>query len=482
MTNQALPSLSSLLPVRLVGPGYIYLRNPDQFVAMYRIEGGVNPWIEDPDVALQKLRGVEQAIGQLKEGEEIQIFTRRVPFDIEPTIENYTKGIVEEAPLLYRKGYADFFPVYLRDFAQSQRLCRYETFFLFSIPPRFITAQENLVSKLSGKKAAVENLGLKEIMRRADSVASALGAAKMEAKLMSEADIYRLLFQEINLNTIKISPEIFAKAASTSAGNKGLQTIRELLASVPWSFDDPEYYSIGNKHCKTVALSEFPDFNDFPQFLSILLNQPEDFRISIHVRGLDTAKAAKRIETQMNHDQSVWFNGRLENPEAKKHFAVREAALNSVQRQETFLANLTLTVTFISEEKKLLRSSLENLARITKNIHQYEGFYEQKDLFLTTLPLGRNFTPHRSYLHSTYAITNCNPIFKDTTATHTGGVPIGTSLSNELVFMDLWNYNLRNLNTCTWPSQKGWCATYQEAESVFFHQYLSAISYITHLK
>ncbi|HEY5039296.1 MAG TPA: hypothetical protein VIJ93_09520, partial [bacterium] len=62
--------VAGLLRIRAVGPGYLVLRNPDQYVCLFKVAGGLNPWMEDPEVLGEKVRKLDSVLSDLRSGEE----------------------------------------------------------------------------------------------------------------------------------------------------------------------------------------------------------------------------------------------------------------------------------------------------------------------------------------------------------------------------------------------------------------------------
>ena len=59
--------VAGLLRIRSVGPGYLVLRNPDQYACLFKLAGGLNPWMEDPEVLGEKVRKVGFGFGGFEE-------------------------------------------------------------------------------------------------------------------------------------------------------------------------------------------------------------------------------------------------------------------------------------------------------------------------------------------------------------------------------------------------------------------------------
>src|SRR5580698_1937692 len=94
--------VAGLLRIRAVGPGYLVLRNPDQYVCLFRLAGGLNPWMEDTEVLGEKVRKLDSVLADLRSGEEVQFLTKRVLADVEEVIQKFDGRIHENAPEVFK--------------------------------------------------------------------------------------------------------------------------------------------------------------------------------------------------------------------------------------------------------------------------------------------------------------------------------------------------------------------------------------------
>ena len=64
----------------------------------------------------------------------------------------------------------------------------------------------------------------------------------MEIEETTEEEIYTLLYEELSLQRFTGDPARFRKSASYSGGSLGLQTLREMLVTLPWDFNEPSLF------------------------------------------------------------------------------------------------------------------------------------------------------------------------------------------------------------------------------------------------
>jgi hypothetical protein len=430
-----------------VGPGYLALRTPEQYVSVFKVKGGFNPWMEDKDVLGEKVGRLDSVLADLRSGEEVQFLTRRVPADPEESIFLYNSKIHENAPEVFRNQYPEFLRHWLRRFHQEERLCRYQSFVLFTIqPPKDKTKWPRINHSVRrDAKAGEDYLKIEETLRRGKSWASQLNLLGMEIEETTEEEIYTLLYEELSLQRFTGDPARFRKGTSHSGGTLGLQTLREMLTTLPWDFNDPTCFRVGETFGKTLFVTEFPSFNEQNLFFQELYQQPDDFKISLFVKGVDLFRAQGIVEKQIQADQgALWKRKNVMNYEAQAALDYRQSILSLVSERKTSLAKFSLYVTLFSDNEKKLKSGYENLSRMFTNVHPLSGYAEQKRLFLSTLPQATDAAGHE-HLQATAVIANAIPCLYDPLA-DMEGVPLGKTLSGEMVHLDLWARETENWN------------------------------------
>jgi len=428
-------AVAGLLRIRAVGPGYLVLRNPEQYACLFRVEGGLNPWMEDPDVLGEKVRKLDAVLSDLRNGEEVQFLTKRVLADVEEVIERYDARIHENAPEVFQNQYPEFLRNWLRRFYEEQRICNYRSYILFTVQiPR------------TAKNEKEKNFQkIEEVLRRGRSWASQLNVVGMETVEATEEEICTLLFEEFSLQRFHGNPERFKKASGFSGGSFGIQTLREMLVTYPWDFSNPTYFKVGDTFGKTLYVTEFPTFNEQNLFFQELYEQTDDFKISLFTKGVDLFRAQSIVEKQIQSDQgALWKRQNVMNFEAKAALDYRQSVLSLVSERKTSLAKFSLYVTLFSDSSQKLISSYESLSRMFKNVHPLSGYAEQKNLFLSTLPQATDVANHE-HLQATAIIANAIPCLADPLA-NMDGVPLGKTLSGEMVHLNLWDRETENWN------------------------------------
>jgi type IV secretory pathway VirB4 component len=96
-----------------------------------------------------------------------------------------------------------------------------------------------------------------------------------------------------------------------------------------------------------------------------------------------------------------------------------------------------------SDSQKELISSYESLSGCSRTFIHYRATPNRKDLFLSTLPQATDRAGHE-HLQATAVIANAIPVCM--TLADRDGVPIGKTLSGEMVQLNLWDRETENWN------------------------------------
>ena len=444
--TQSKAPLTTLIPVRRVGPGYLQLRDPEQFVIVFKLQGGICPWGDSSDSIQRKMQAFDHALQQLRSDEQVQFFTRRVKLDGVKVAEDYAKLSKPEAPAAYRNGYSPYYQVWLQAQVDGAGISDYETYALFTVQPPEINNANGFLSGIFGMRSKTgAELSFEDVSRRAHSWADNLGAAGLKTTDVPEGDIYKLLYEEVVLGAVDVDPASFAKGSGFSGGEDGHKTIREMLAATPWDFSDGNSYRIGDQYGHVLPVTEFPEADKYFLFLQELYRERINFRVSLFVSGVNQEQSKEIIEGQMRKDQATQFKGSLVNEDSAASFQERAQVMGLLARRETSLAKFALYINVLHTDFDELQSTVEKVSKLFPGYHQQEGYYEQKELLRSSLPFGRNYCRHHMHLTSTNILQNAIAFFEDP-MTQGDGVPMGTSLGGQLVKLDLWGSNLNNWN------------------------------------
>lgn len=439
------PSVASLIPVRKVGPGYMLLRNPEQIVFAFKLFKGLCPWGESDDSLNHKMDGFDRALQQLRPDEQVQFFTRRVRQDGSAAALEYQRTMRPGAPETYSLGYGPFFQKWLQEWVDGTGISNYESFAFFTISPPDPIDAGNVAMKWFGMSSDKKTISMDEAHRRAHSWVENLTAAGIQCEDMNEDEIFKLLYEEVALGAMTIDPSVIKKGADFSGGANGFQTIRENLARTPWNFTDEKMYRVGHLYGHVIPVTEFPDASQSGLFIQALYKQNINFRVSLIVNGVNAEQSKEIIQSQMRKNQSTSMKGNLVDRESEAAFMERDQIMSMLSQRQTGLIKFALFINILNEDPSELQSQVERITAMLPSFHPQEGYCEQKELFQSTLPFGRNYCGHHSHLLCTHIVKNAISVFDDP-LTYGDGIPYGTTQGGQLVKLNLWGSQLSNWN------------------------------------
>ena len=448
MAAPALQTPSSLLKVQKVGKGYLLLKDPDQYVACFKVNGGAAPWIETETTIYSRIGMLETAFNQLRPNEQVQIVTRRVPTNLKAYLDYFKSHINQNAPEEFRNEYANYFETWFTSVAKVENPGSFETFILFTIVPEAGVVTNNILSFFGSKKAN-RDINPEYISQRARSWMGNLSAAGLTYEDVSAEELTTLLYEEINLSPAPSKMDSFIKAPINPGGPGSFQSLREKLASTPTNFY-PDYCLVGLTFATTFYVSEFPDPDGDqadPMFLGNLMNAKIPFKLVLFVRGIEQGEARSKIESQLRADIGTLQKNKMQvNYDSAANKEQREIVLSSIARGTSRLARFSFYVTTYAEDPDVLTELVDQIKSRFANVHTLTGKFEQRRLFLSALPQGANLATDREFTITTRELANLWPFFHDK-LTEGEGVPFGISYMGEIVPINPWSDKLKNWNT-----------------------------------
>ena len=439
---------STLLRVQKIGKGYLLLREPDRYVACFKISGGASPWVDTLNTIYSRITMLENGFNQLKPNEQIQIITRRVPADLNKYLEYFKDRINPNAPEEFRNEYASYFETWLTSMAKVERPGGFESYLLFTVLPEAGVVSNSVLSAFGSKKANKE-IDPEYINQRARSWVGNLSAAGLIPEEATAEELFKLLYEEINLAPAPTNSKAFIDSPINAGGPGSFQSLREKLASTPTTFYS-DYCLVGRTFTNTFYVSEFPDPDGDqadPMFLRTLMNAKIPFKMTLFIRGIDQGEARTMIESQLRADIGTLQKNKMQlNYESAANKEQREMVLSSIARGSSRLAKFSLYITTYADDPDALGEIVDSIKSRFANVHTLTGKYEQRRLFLSALPQGANMAADREFTMTTRELGNLWPFFHDK-LTEGAGVPFGISYMGEIIPINPWSDKLKNWNS-----------------------------------
>src|SRR5581483_10058624 len=166
----------------------------------------------------------------------------------------------------------------------------------------------------------------------------------------------------------------------------------------------------------------------------------------IYAKGIDQEFAKNRITAQLKMDIATGDRGVTRNYDSDANAEERNSVLQAVARRDTGLVKGSLFVTVYGKDLESLSNNYENFTSRFTGIHRFDGFFQQEELFFSSLPLCTNLLSGTlERLHTTASLSNCWPFFYDSLTSDDGAI-IGHTAGRELVRLNPWSKLTDNFN------------------------------------
>jgi len=221
------------------------------------------------------------------------------------------------------------------------------------------------------------------------------------------------------------------------------ERIKEIISPAGAEFRT-DYFQIGSLFGRTLLILDYPSYL-FSGWLEKIINLDEAFNLGIHFYPMETSQVLKQLEKQLAKISAQISEreaaGKVRSPELETAYKnVEELRDLLVQAQEKMF-QVGLYLTIFANDKKELDSKTEKIAKILESIlvTVKPVMFQQKDAFITTLPLCLDFMKTNYQLNSSTA-SSFFPFISSELIDYSG-IFFGINLQNAgLVILDRWKY------------------------------------------
>jgi conjugal transfer ATP-binding protein TraC len=221
------------------------------------------------------------------------------------------------------------------------------------------------------------------------------------------------------------------------------EKIKELLAP-PGAEFFTDYFQIGNTYGRTLLILDYPSYL-FSGWLEKIINLDEGFNLGLYFYPLETSEVLKKLEKQLARISAQIAEretaGKVRSPELETAYKnVEELRDLLVQAQERML-NVGLYLTIFANDKKELDQKTTKIVKTLEStlIMVKPVMFQQKDAFLTTLPLCLDEIKTNYQINSSTA-SSFFP-FISSELVDESGIFFGINLQNAgFVILDRWKY------------------------------------------
>ncbi|MEA2139881.1 MAG: hypothetical protein QOG56_3031, partial [Solirubrobacteraceae bacterium] len=241
-----------------------------------------------------------------------------------------------------------------------------------------------------------------------DNIISDLEALELSAQLLAGPEVAELLFRRFNPSSVGTGylPRLQVLGALDELGDArtaaaAAHSLREQIAASPVDLDDSRFIRVEQDLERVLYVSSIPDFTEFGWLLQAMeIDRP--FALSVHVHALDRRLERRRVRNRRRrlHGVNEGVRARRKVPDeemlaqeeetrelldelrGRQRSAVYEVAIYQTVRERGPLPDALQLAEACERAVAALRDAGDADAKL--------GGFMQKDLWLSTLPLGRD--------------------------------------------------------------------------------------------
>lgn len=369
--------------------------------------------------------GFAAMAGRLKVGQSLQFYIEASPIELEDVIdrqrEEIDRRLADHDPdiALALRQLAHAHEQSLREHASDQAAVRFRAYvivpYLPAQPAKKVDWDALRPSRWRGVPHAPLTRALqdhervlRESLVHSENITSDLQALDLSTQLLTGPEVAELLYRRFNpssvavghLPRLEVLGELDAVADARSAV-QAAERVREKIAASPVDFDDPRYVRVEQDLERVHYVSSIPDFTEFGWLLSAMeIARP--FTLSVHVHGLDRRAERTKIRNRRKRmhafTQRAAADGRIPDDDMLAQHDESRQLLDELRGRERASIHAVSIYQSVREPggladpARLVEASEQAVAAIrdaTDADAKYGGWM-QRDLWLSTLPLGRD--------------------------------------------------------------------------------------------
>jgi type IV secretory pathway VirB4 component len=221
------------------------------------------------------------------------------------------------------------------------------------------------------------------------------------------------------------------------------EKIKEIIAP-PGAEFQTNYFQIGNIYGRTLLILDYPSYL-FSGWLAKIINLDEVFNLSIYFYPMETGQVLKQLEKQLAKisaqisERSA--SSKVRSPELETAFKNVETLRDLLVQAQERMIKVGLYLTILAPDKKELDLKTDKVTKILESIliTVKPIMFQQKDSFLTTLPLCLDLIKTDYQINSSTA-SSFFP-FISSELVDPSGIFFGINLQNAgFVILDRWKY------------------------------------------
>ena len=384
-----------------------------------------NPRVMGVDAQERVAEGLATMVGRLRVGESLQFYVDATPVLLDDVVagqrEEIARALTHHAPEAAAAlgRLADAHEASLREHASRQAAVRFRTYVVVPYIPVTASRRVDWHALRPGRRGTLPRAPLtraladhervvRESLVHTETIVSDLEALDLAAQPLGGPEVAELLYRRFNPSTVAaghvgrvvVVGELDALADARAAVAAAAE-LREQIAASPIDFDDSRFVGVEQDLERVHYVSSIPDITEFGWLLGAMeIDRP--FALSVHVHALDRRKERSKARGRRKRmhafiaraeqdrripDDDMIAQHRetgalLEELRGRERASIHEVSIYQTVREPGPLADPVALVEASERAVAAIRDASDADARY--------GGWMQRDLWLSTLPLGRD--------------------------------------------------------------------------------------------
>ncbi len=221
------------------------------------------------------------------------------------------------------------------------------------------------------------------------------------------------------------------------------EKIKELIAP-PGAQFFLDYFQLGNIYGRTLLILDYPSYL-FSGWLERIVDLDEVFNLALYFYPTETGQVLKKLEKQLARIEAQIYErqekGKVRSPELETAYKNVEELRDLLTQAQEKMFQVGFYITLFASDKKELDLKTSKISKILESvlITVKPIMFQQREAFLTTLPLGLDEIKSNYHLNSSTASSFFPFISSD--LVDEAGVLFGINLLNAgFVILNRWKY------------------------------------------
>ena len=458
--------VSSQVPIEGIERGLINI--PTGYVMVLQV-GSVNVRLKNEDARKKFWSSYRSFLNVLSMGFPIQFYitVRKQTVD---EIEDHFSRVIESQKSAELLELARDEKAFILETLKTTSVVSRSFYVVIPYNPSFSTSQDGISlfkQALSRRKSVKSDIDIahKHLAARRDNVMSHLKKLGVEARQLTDEELFELLYDGFNPSVAK-GGYVKHDLKSIYAHVKRNKLVRFISPS--YLEIGPDYADMAGVYMRTVFPLDYPG-TVFDGWLQPLIEHDQDCDISMHISPMDSTATMNTLNRNLSKMISTKryraHRGKIEDVHVEAKAEDSVYLLNKLVRSETKLFNVGLYVTVRSHTLDELDERTDSVVAIMESMQMTPGVakYQMAAAVATNLPLAQDRLCYMRNMDSD-SLATAMPL-SSADLSGQGGVLYGMNTDNSsLVMFD--RFNQRNANSVVLGSSGAGKSYFTKIESL----------------